>query len=366
METYEVNKRIGQLKESISDLRKAIGPQKLEETYQKLNEVMQSPSFWSDTKNAKKVTKEATEIREKLDRYQVLARKLEQLIEWYEISEEGSEEWTILEDDLESLDKEVKVFEVETILNGPYDHSNAILELHPGAGGTESQDWADMLYRMYVRYAQKKRFKVEILDYQAGEEAGIKSVTLLIKGAYAYGYLKAERGVHRLVRISPFDANARRHTSFASLDVMPEIEEDLDIEIKDEDLKIDVYRSGGAGGQSVNTTDSAVRITHLPSGIVVTCQNERSQLKNKESAMSVLKAKLMQEEIRKQEETLKSIKGEQKDNSWGSQIRSYVFHPYQMVKDHRTNYEVGQVDLVMDGDLDGFINAYLKAGESYE
>ncbi len=366
METYEVNKIMSQFKESINDLRKAIGPQKLEETYQALNLKMQDPTFWSNTKEAKRVTKEATEIREKLDKFKAIEQSYLQLLDWYQVSEEGTEEWAILETDLEQLQEELKVFEVETILNGPYDHANAILELHPGAGGTESQDWADMLYRMYLRYAQKKRFKVEVLDYQAGEEAGIKSVTLLIKGAYAYGYLKAERGVHRLVRISPFDSNARRHTSFVSLDVLPELEEDFDIDLKDEDLKIDVYRSGGAGGQSVNTTDSAVRITHLPSGIVVTCQNERSQLKNKEAAMSVLKAKLMQEEVRKQEELLKNIQGEQKEIGWGSQIRSYVFHPYQMVKDHRTNYEVGQVDLVMDGDIDGFINAYLKAGDANE
>jgi len=223
-----------------------------------------------------------------------------------------------------------------------------------------------MLYRLYSRYAQRKKYKIEILDYQSGDEAGIKSVVMLIKGAYAYGYLKAERGVHRLVRISPFDSNARRHTSFASIDVIPEINDEIDIEIKDEDLKIDVYRSSGAGGQSVNTTDSAVRITHLPTNIVVTCQNERSQLKNRETAMSLLKAKLAQEEIKRQEAQIKDIKGEQKDIAWGSQIRSYVFHPYQMVKDHRTNYEVGNVDLVMDGDIDGFINAYLKAGDVNE
>lgn len=366
METYDVNKMMSQFRESISDLRKAIGPQKQEDTYQKLNVTMQHPNFWQDTKDAKKVTKEATAIREKLDHFYSLEKRLTQIEEWYQISEEGSEEWQLLEEDMLSFDEELKAFEVETILSGPYDASNAILELHPGAGGTESQDWADMLYRMYLRYAQKKKYKVEVIDYQAGEEAGIKSVTLLVKGPFAYGYLKAERGVHRLVRISPFDSNARRHTSFASLDVMPEIDDDIDIDIKDEDLKIDVYRSGGAGGQSVNTTDSAVRITHVPSGIVVTCQNERSQLKNKEQAMSVLKAKLVQEEIRKQEELLKNIKGEQKDIGWGSQIRSYVFHPYQMVKDHRTNYEVGQVDLVMDGELDGFINAYLKAGDVNE
>lgn len=363
METYEVNKMLATFKQGIEDLNKAIRPEKLEETYQKLNETMQSPQFWNNTSLAKKTTKEATEIRQKLDEFYRLEKKYEGLVEWFAISEEGTEEWVILEEDIRKFDREIRDFEIETILNGPYDHNNAILEFHPGAGGTESQDWADMLYRMYTRYAQKKRYKIEILDYQAGEEAGIKSVTMLVKGPYAYGYLKAERGVHRLVRISPFDSNARRHTSFASLDVMPEIDDEIEIDIRDEDLKIDVYRSGGAGGQSVNTTDSAVRITHLPTNIVVTCQNERSQLKNKEQAMSVLKSKLVQEEIRKQEETLKHIKGEQKDIAWGSQIRSYVFHPYQMVKDHRTNHEVGQVDLVMDGDLDGFINAYLKAGD---
>ncbi|MDX9691602.1 MAG: peptide chain release factor 2 [Acholeplasmataceae bacterium] len=363
METYEVNKRLAFFKESIADLEKALSPQSLEQTYKDYNLKMQEPDFWSDTLQAKKITKEATELREKLDEYYDLVKKFKSIEEWFSISEEGSEEWQILEDDIEELQKELKVFEIKTLLNGPYDHNNAIVELHPGAGGTESQDWADMLYRMYTRYAQKRRFKVEIIDYQSGDEAGIKSVTLLIKGAYAYGYLKAERGVHRLVRISPFDSNARRHTSFASCDVMPEINDDIDIDLKDEDLKIDVYRSGGAGGQSVNTTDSAVRITHLPTNIVVTCQNERSQLKNKEQALSVLKAKLVQEEIKKQEETLRNIKGEQKDISWGSQIRSYVFHPYQMVKDHRTNYEVAQVDQVMDGEIDGFINAYLKAGE---
>lgn len=366
LETYEVNKIIAFFKESIQDLNKALQPSKLESQYKELSKEMQEPSFWLNTKQAKKTAKDATAIRQKLDDFYHLEMKLKSLVEWFEISEEGTEEWIILEQDIDTLQKELKSFELETILNGPYDYNNAIIELHPGAGGTESQDWCDMLYRMYTRYAQKKRYKVEVLDYQAGDEAGIKSVTILIKGPYAYGYLKAERGVHRLVRISPFDSNARRHTSFASCDVLPEISDDIDIVIKDEDINIDVYRSGGAGGQSVNTTDSAVRITHLATGIVVTCQNERSQHKNKDSAMSVLKAKLVQEEIKKQEATVKNIKGEQKDISWGSQIRSYVFHPYQMVKDHRTNYEVGQVDLVMDGEIDGFINAYLKAGDENE
>ncbi len=366
METYEVNKLIQNYRTSIDDLKKAIDPQKQEETLKALNLDMQKPDFWSNTRAAKQVTQKVAGIRQKLDDFYALEKKLKNLIDWFEISEEGTEEWSILEDDIDTFTKELRAFEVEILLNGPYDQSNAIIELHPGAGGTESQDWADMLYRMYTRYAQRKRYKIEVLDYQPGDEAGIKSVSLLIKGPYAYGYLKAERGVHRLVRISPFDSNARRHTSFVSLDVMPEIDDEIDIEIKDEDLKIDVYRSGGAGGQSVNTTDSAVRITHLPTNIVVTCQNERSQLKNKEQAMRYLKAKLVQEEVRKQEEALKSIKGEQKDIAWGSQIRSYVFHPYQMVKDHRTNYEVSQVDLVMDGEIDGFINAYLKAGDTYE
>jgi len=366
VETYEVNKHISSFKTTLLDLSKALNPQKQEALYKALNEDMQAPNFWNDTNHAKKITKQVSSIRTKLDTLYALEKKLKNIIDWFEISEEDTEEWVLLEKDMTLFEEELKVFEVETLLNGPYDQNNAIIELHPGAGGTESQDWADMLYRMYARYAQRKRFKVEVLDYQSGEEAGIKSVTLLVKGDYAYGYLKAERGVHRLVRISPFDSNARRHTSFASLDVMPELDDDIETEIKDEDLKIDVYRSGGAGGQSVNTTDSAVRITHLPTNIVVTCQNERSQLKNKEQALHVLKSKLMQEEIRKQEETLNKIKGEQKDIAWGSQIRSYVFHPYQMVKDHRTNYEVGQVDLVMDGELDGFINAYLKAGEQNE
>ena len=366
MERYDVNKMISSFGTRISDLNNALRPEKLEEKYQSLSKEMLTPDFWNNPNEARRVSKEATMIKGKIDQYRDLKNKYEQLVEWFEISEEDSEEWEILESDIKALEETLKAFELEILLSGPYDDHNAIIELHPGAGGTESQDWCDMLYRMYTRFAQRRKYKVEVLDYQSGDEAGIKSVTLRIKGPYAYGYLKAEKGVHRLVRISPFDSNARRHTSFASLDVMPEFDDDIEIDIKDEDIKVDVYRSSGAGGQSVNTTDSAVRITHLATNIVVTCQNERSQLKNRETAMSILKAKLMQEEIRKQEETLKNIKGEQKDISWGSQIRSYVFHPYQMVKDHRTNYEVGQIDQVMDGDIDGFINAYLKSGDHHE
>jgi len=366
MERYEIHKMIEQFKDSLAGFERAIQPKKQEETIQALNEKMQDPHFWDQPNEARKVAQEATTLRAKVDRYYELTQKYDQLIEWFEISEEQTEEWDILEQDLHELDAELKAFELEIILNGPYDENNAILEIHPGAGGTESQDWADMLYRLYTRYAQRKNYKIEVLDYQSGDEAGLKSATLKIKGPYAYGYLKAERGVHRLVRISPFDSNARRHTSFVSIDVMPEINDEIDFEIKEDEIKVDVFRSSGAGGQSVNTTDSAVRITHLPTNTVVTCQNERSQIKNRETAMGLLKAKLLQLKLREQEAELKQIKGEQKDIAWGSQIRSYVFHPYQMVKDHRTNYEVGQIDMVMDGDIDGFINAFLKAGEMNE
>ena len=247
------------------------------------------------------------------------------------------------------------------MLSEPYDKNNAILELHPGAGGTESQDWASMLLRMYTRWAERRGFSVSTMDYLPGDEAGVKSVTLLIKGHNAYGYLKAEKGVHRLVRISPFDSSGRRHTSFVSCEVMPEFNDEIEIDVKTEDLKIDTYRSSGAGGQHVNTTDSAVRITHLPTNTVVTCQSERSQIKNREQAMKMLKAKLYQLEIERQQQQLDDIRGEQKEIGWGSQIRSYVFHPYSMVKDHRTNTEIGNTQGVMDGDLDKFINAYLRS-----
>ena len=249
-----------------------------------------------------------------------------------------------------------------TLLNGPYDTNNCILEIHPGAGGTESCDWASMLYRMYLRYCENKKFKVELLDYQAGDEAGIKSVSIRVIGHYAYGYLKNEKGVHRLVRLSPFDSNNRRHTSFASVDITPEIENDNSIEIDDKDLKIDVYRSTGAGGQGVNTTDSAVRITHLPTKIVVTCQNERSQIQNKEQALKVLKSKLLLIKLEEQEKEMNKLKGEQMNIDFGSQIRSYVMHPYSMVKDHRTNIETSNVAKVMDGDIDMFIEENLKRG----
>jgi len=268
--------------------------------------------------------------------------------------------------DIEKSSKEItsKVEKLSMLLmlNGPYDKNDCVLEIHPGAGGTESCDWANMLYRMYLRWCEKKNYKVTLLDYQAGEEAGIKSVSILIKGLYAYGYLKNEKGIHRLVRLSPFDANNRRHTSFASVEITPEINQATEIEIDEKDLKIDVYRSTGAGGQGVNTTDSAVRITHLPTKIVVTCQNERSQIQNKEQALKVLKNKLLLRKTEAQAEELKEIKGEQSNIEFGSQIRSYVMHPYSMVKDHRTNIETSNVTKVLDGDIDMFIESNLKKG----
>ena len=276
--------------------------------------------------------------------------------------EEDQSLFNDVEKNINETTEKIEELKLLLLLNGPYDKNNCILEIHPGAGGTESCDWANMLYRMYTRWCEKNGYKIIVLDYQDGDEAGIKSVSILIKGSYAYGYLKNEKGVHRLVRLSPFDWNNRRHTSFASVEVTPDIDKDVNIEIDEKDLKIDVYRSTGAGGQGVNTTDSAVRITHIPSKIVVTCQNERSQIQNKEQALRVLKNKLLLKKIEEQEEELNKIKGKQSNNEFGSQIRSYVMHPYSMVKDHRTNIETSNVGKVMDGDIDLFIDGNLKKG----
>ena len=362
MEKFEVNRLIERFRTLIVDLTKSINPEKLKETLEQLNQQMLAENFWSNQENATKVTKEANLLNDKLTKLNELSSNLDDITDWLELIEEHTEEWDVLIDDLKTYQEKIDAFQVEILLSGKYDDNNAILEVHAGSGGTEAQDWADMLFRMYQRYANKMNYKFEIIDVQQGDEAGIKSVTMLIKGSFAYGYLKAERGVHRLVRISPFDSNARRHTSFASVEVMPEINEEINIDIKPEEIRVDVYRAGGAGGQHVNTTDSAVRITHLATNIVVSCQSERSQIKNRETAMKLLKAKLVTRELELQAEKMKNIQGELKDISWGSQIRSYVFHPYQMVKDHRTNYESSQIDDVMDGDLINFIYAYLKAG----
>lgn len=324
---------------------------------------MLEPGFWDDQQGAQTIINEANGLKDLVNEYNELMETQENLELTHElVKEEADVELEAdLEEELKELINRLNDYELQLLLSDPYDKNNAILELHPGAGGTESQDWGSILLRMYTRWAEKKGFKVETLDYLPGDEAGIKSVTLLIKGHNAYGYLKAEKGVHRLVRISPFDSSGRRHTSFVSCDVMPEFTDDIEIDIRSEDLKVDTYRSSGAGGQHVNTTDSAVRITHIPTGTVVTCQNERSQIKNREKAMNMLKAKLYQRGIEEKEKQLADIRGEQKEIGWGSQIRSYVFHPYSMVKDHRTNTEVGNVHAVADGDIDVFINAYLRS-----
>lgn len=323
---------------------------------------MAQPAFWDDQTSAQKVIAEVNGIRAIVDQMNQLKASQEDLDVTLELAAQEND-MELFQDANVGCHRQKQAigkFELELMLAGPYDKSNAILELHPGAGGTESQDWALILYRMYIRWAENAGFKVEVVDYLPGDEAGLKSATLMIKGHNAYGYLIAEKGVHRLVRISPFDASGRRHTSFASVDVIPEIDDEIDIEIRVEDLRIDTFRSTGAGGQHVNTTDSAVRITHLESGIVVSCQSERSQIQNRAVAMSLLKARLYERRRREQEAALAQIRGEQKDIAWGSQIRSYVFHPYSMVKDHRTGQESGNVHAVVDGDLDGFIDAYLR------
>ncbi|WP_026400014.1 peptide chain release factor 2 [Acholeplasma equifetale] len=360
MERYEVNKVLEMFETSINDLEKALNVSKMEARISELNDLMQNPNFWSNPNQAKAVTKEENQLKRQLNFFKSLKNQYQDIEMWFEEAKEGTDSWLILEEEIEDLKEKIENFEIEVLLNEEYDDRNAILELHPGAGGTESMDWCGMLLRMYQRYAQRKGFKVEMLNYLPGEEAGVKSVTLRISGEYAYGYLKAERGVHRLVRISPFDSNKRRHTSFVSCDVSPEFSDDIEIEIKDEDIRIDTFNSSGAGGQSVNTTYSAVRLTHIPTGIVISMQNERSQIKNKEAAMTILKSKLMQLELEAKRAKINEIKGVKSEIGWGSQIRSYVFQPYQLVKDHRTDYESSNVNEVMDGYIDEFINAYLK------
>jgi peptide chain release factor 2 len=325
--------------------------------------MMTFPDFWDDSQGAQKVINEMNGLKGIVEQYKDLVSTQENLEMTLELIKEEPDEELQEELGVELKDFSSKLgdFELQMLLSEEYDKHNAILELHPGAGGTESQDWGSILLRMYQRWADKHGFKVETIDYLPGDEAGIKSVTLLIKGHNAYGYLKAEKGVHRLVRISPFDSSGRRHTSFVSCEVMPEFNDEIEIEIRNEDLKIDTYRATGAGGQHINTTDSAVRITHLPTNTVVTCQTERSQIKNREHAMKLLKSKLYQLKIEEQEAQLAEIRGEQKEIGWGSQIRSYVFHPYSMVKDHRTNEESGNVHAVVDGELDQFIHAYLRS-----
>ena len=360
MERYEINKYLTGFIEKLSSIKESINVDEINKKISILSEKTNLQGFWDDAKESKKVFDELNDLKEKVKGYNDLFNRLEDLKVLDEMSLEDSSLVSELEESIIKYNNDIEEYEITILLNDEYDDSNAFLELHPGAGGTESMDWAEMLYRMYLRFCQKMNFKVEVIDYLAGEEAGIKSITLLIKGKNAYGYLKSERGVHRLVRISPFDSNKRRHTSFCSCDVTPEIKSDNKIDINLDDVKIDVYHSSGAGGQSVNTTDSAVRLTHKPTGIVVTCQNERSQLKNKEVAFSILKSKLLQLELKKKEEELNKLKGEHMNIDFGSQIRSYVFHPYSLVKDHRTNYEIANTASVMDGNIKPFIDSYLK------
>ncbi len=353
---------IEELKEELAQLADAINIGELQSKKLQLEKLQEADDFWNDMSKAQEVNTQIARISRKLQHYNTLyatAEDVEVLIDLsLESNDDGAQEE--IDHEIKKLENDIEALKLETLLKGKYDFNNAILTLHAGAGGTEAQDWTQMLFRMYTRYAERAGYKCTILDKLDGDEAGIKSITFTVAGDYAYGYLKAEKGVHRLVRISPFDSNARRHTSFASLEVMPEVENSTEIKINSEDLRIDTYRSGGAGGQHVNKTDSAVRMTHIPTGIVVQCQNERSQIQNREQAMKMLISKLIEKQERDLQEKELELKGDIKKIEWGSQIRSYVFCPYTMVKDHRTGCETGNISAVMDGDLEEFIIDYLK------
>jgi len=360
MENYEMIRSIEDFKTRIDELKMVVKAEVLKTEVDDLEKLTFSPNFYNDPSTAAKIIKELKYKKNKYNSLNDLIKELEELELYFEIHQEEN----LMDDIINLIDKiETKLskFEVDILLSKEYDDDDAIIDIHPGAGGTESQDWAQMLLRMYRRYAERFNFELEVIDYQDGDEAGIKSATILVKGHKAYGYLKSEHGVHRLIRISPFDSNSRRHTSFASITVTPQVDANINIEIKQDDIRIDTFRASGAGGQHVNKTDSAVRITHLKTGIVVTCQNERSQMQNKEQALAILKSKLYQLQEQENESKLKSLTDGGKLISFGSQIRTYTFHPYSLVKDSRTNYEVGNVNAVMDGDIDGFINAYLKS-----
>ncbi|MBQ1947936.1 MAG: peptide chain release factor 2 [Clostridia bacterium] len=350
-------------KEVLLQLKDALDIDETEKLVEELTKKSEDPAVYNDMDAYQKLMREIRQHTIKLERYKALYTQWEDLTTLIELSDE-MEDLSTLEEvktGVESFAKNLEDLRLETLLSGTYDKNNAILTLHAGAGGTEAQDWVQMLYRMYSHWAEKKGYSITLMDFLPGDEAGIKSVSILIEGLNAYGYLRSERGIHRLVRISPFDSSGRRHTSFASADVLPEMDESIEVEINPDDLKIDTYRSSGAGGQHINKTSSAVRITHIPSGIVVACQNERSQHQNKAMAMKMLTAKLVEIKEREHLDKINDIKGVQKEIAWGSQIRSYVFQPYTMVKDHRTNFEIGNISAVMDGEIDGFIHEYLKA-----
>ena len=362
IELDEIKYRLTPYEKELDEIKDALDLQNKEERIIELERTMEAPGFWDDMDKAQKYMKELKNLKDSIETYNNLKSLYDDILVLIEMGEE-SEDAEIAEEAKSSMDEfasKVDEVKIKPLLSGEYDKYNAILKLNAGAGGTESCDWTSMLYRMYTRWAESKGFTTQVLDFLEGEEAGIKSITVQINGENAYGYLKSERGVHRLVRISPFNAAGKRQTSFASCDVMPDIEEDLDVEINDDDIRIDTYRSSGAGGQHISKTSSAIRITHLPTGIVVQCQNERSQLQNKDKAMKMLKAKLYLLKQQEEQEKKSGIRGEIKEIGWGSQIRSYVMQPYTMVKDHRTNEETGNVSSVLDGNIDQFINAYLK------
>lgn len=358
----EYRLKIEDYKKQAKDLASAMKTDELEARLSQIESLVAAPDFWNDMERSQKLLVEQKTIKDKLNRYKYLLGLIDDAETLAEMAQdEGVEEYeNELGETAREIEKEFEKQTLETLLNGEYDANNAILTLHAGAGGTEAQDWALMLYRMYCRFGEQHNYKVKTIDILDGEEAGIKSATVVFEGPNAYGYLKSEAGVHRLVRISPFDASGRRHTSFASVEVMPEITDDKNIEIREEDIKVEAHRASGAGGQHINKTDSAIRITHIPTGIVVGCQNERSQKQNKEQALKMLKSKLLEIKEREHLDKIEDIKGDQMQIAWGSQIRSYVFMPYTLVKDHRTNYEMGNVNAVMDGALDGFIDAYLR------
>jgi peptide chain release factor 2 len=354
--------KLSEIKKLTEETKTALGVEQLKKELDELRHKMESPEIWNNAEEAKKTGKKMRPIEDKLNQFEKLASRIADAEVMIELLEEESDEGVAeeLTEELSGLSSDTRELHLKALLRGKYDSNNAILSLHAGAGGTEAQDWVEMLYRMYTRWCERRKYDIKVYDYLAGDEAGIKSVTFEVQGLNAYGYLKSEKGVHRLVRISPFDSNARRHTSFASLDVMPDIEDDdADIEINPEDIRVDTYRSSGAGGQHVNKTDSAIRITHLETGIVVQCQNERSQIQNRETAMRMLRSKLLEKREEERMQQMNELKGEMKKIEWGSQIRSYVFHPYSMVKDHRTGEETGNIVAVMDGEINAFINAYL-------
>lgn len=362
MDIVDIKNVIEDSSKLLSELKVALKITEKEEKIKELEEVSASEHFWDDMEQSQKVLKEIKDLKQQISLYNKVYAFFEEVATLYELymEENDTEILKELEKSVPQLQEECEKLKITSLLSGEYDKLNAIVTIHAGAGGTESQDWAQMLFRMYQKWTDKSGFELELCEVQEGDEAGIKSVTFMVKGLNAYGYMKSEKGVHRLVRISPFDAAKRRHTSFAAVDVMPEIDDSIKIDIRPEDLEVGTYRASGAGGQHINKTDSAVRIKHIPTGIVVSCQTERSQIQNRETCMRMLKSKLYQYEMEKTQEKLKEIKGELSENGWGSQIRSYVFCPYTLVKDHRTNEEVGNVQGVMDGAIDNFIFAYLK------